>query len=316
MQAFLNELSFPHFDSTQRAKDLFNSLGLLYKTVSEVGIKSIRIRASFFQQEFAAEYTFGTWINDGSTDSDLRTLLMDILTTPPYVDDIFKRYEESNDKVLEFYHNAKQCYGLGLASDLVYDTLAFSYDNGEWMANSYGINLKSLQVDDEGEFLEEELHANTRNVTTGRHLESHTPFIQDKLKLIILNGEELWRLKSTMFPNLEFCDKVEGQVNGLDQSTPEFQQLLNRLFDLQNFASTWDGSPIKPTDFKTKITPESASRLRKFEKQLTIQCPDGVSRLFSWHARYTPGAGRVHFRPLQDELKILIGSVANQNSIK
>lgn len=316
MQAFLNELSFPQFDNSQKANELFNSLGFLYKAVSTAGIKSIRIKSSFFQQEFAKDYTFGTWINDRSTDSDLRTLLLDILTTPPYVEDIFKRYEESNDKVLEFYYNATQCYGLGLASDLAFDTLAFSYDNGEWMADSYGVILKSLQVDDNGDFLEEELQANTRNVTNGHHLETHKPFIQSKLKLTVLNGDELWRLKSTLFPKLEFCNQVEEQVKGLDLSNPEFQQLLNRLFELQNFASTWDGSAIKPADFKTKVTPESATRLKKFEKQLTIQCPDGQYRLFSWHARYTPGAGRLHFFPLMEHSKLLIGSVANQNLIK
>jgi hypothetical protein len=176
--------------------------------------------------------------------------------------------------------------------------------------------LKSLEVDDEGEFLEEELQANARNISNGTHLQTHRAFIQSKIKLTVLNGQELWRLKGSVFPKLEFCSSVADQVSGFDLSNPEFQQLLNRLFELQNFASSWDGSPIKPSDFKTKVTPESASRLKKFEKQLTIQCPDGNYRLFSWHSRYTPGAGRIHFFPFEDQTKILIGSIANQNSIK
>lgn len=316
MQAFLNELSLPFFENAHHAKALFDSLGFLYKNASENGIKEIKVKASFFEHEFAKDYSFNSWVYDKATDSDLRTLLIGVLTTTPFIDDIFVTYEKTNEGALEMYCENQKCFGLGLASDLVYDTIAFSYDNGKWGADTYGVLIKTLEVDDLGNFVEDEKKGAVRNVTTNKHFQTHLPFLQEKIKNSVTNGNELWMRKADLFPGLEFCASVQSQISGMDSSSPEFQQILNRLFELQNFTRSWDGSAIKPADFKSKVTPESETRLNKFNRQLTIACPDGNNRLFSWHARYTPGAGRVHFIPNQSTRKLLIGSIANQNVIK
>ena len=44
----------------------------------------------------------------------------------------------------------------------------------------------------------------------------------------------------------------------------------------------------------------------------TFLCPDGEERLFSWHVRYTPGAGRIHFLPLGPREGCLIGYIGHK----
>ena len=316
MQAFLNELSLPQFSSEHQAKELLNSIAFLYRDAHSNGIREIKVKESFFNYEFCGGYTFNSWVYDHNTDSDLRSLVLSVLNTSPYIDQIFGLYQQENGKALEMYFEDKSCFGLGLASDLIYDTVAFSYDNGNWTSHTYPVTIKTLSVNDDGIFLEEDVKGNTRNITTKNHFDLNLSFIQEKIKDTVVNGIELWARRNDLFSNLSFCAQVQGQLENFDSTHHDFQQILNRLFELQNFSTSWDGVPIKPSDFKSKVTPESATRLKNFKDQLTIACPDGEVRLFSWHARYTPGAGRIHFIPQNDDKKLLIGSIANQNTIK
>ena len=58
-----------------------------------------------------------------------------------------------------------------------------------------------------------------------------------------------------------------------------------------------------------KTTLESDSRIEQFRQQLTIKCPDGKTRLFSWHLRMTPGAWRLYFSEELKPGKIIIGYI-------
>lgn len=134
-------------------------------------------------------------------------------------------------------------------------------------------------------------------------------------KILIENGTILWLEREIFFPNLIFCKNVRKMIENFNSSMPAFVQITQRLFELETYA-VGRGNRFNPDHLPTKISPESVTRLNDFAQELTWECPDGIHRTFSWHSRYTPGAGRIHFYPLMDSNKIIIGSIANQNSIK
>jgi hypothetical protein len=92
--------------------------------------------------------------------------------------------------------------------------------------------------------------------------------------------------------------------------------MQKKIFELEEYAASRPAGIFVSDSFPSKVSPESETRKRNFANELIHICPDGVSRLFDWHSRFTPGAGRIHFYPLENSNKIIIGSIANANIIK
>ena len=64
---------------------------------------------------------------------------------------------------------------------------------------------------------------------------------------------------------------------------------------MEEAAQKWTEGSLNLDSLPSKFTPESESRLKDFSHKLTFICPDGFTRLFSLHSRFTPGAERVYF---------------------
>ena len=81
------------------------------------------------------------------------------------------------------------------------------------------------------------------------------------------------------------------------------------MFELEDYSKKWIRGYFDSEALPSKATPESTSRLNKFTEKLTFACPDNTNRLFSWHLRFTPGAGRIYFFPVDNLKKIIIGYI-------
>ncbi len=309
MEAYLNELSLPKLNSELDVVNAFRQFGECYRQARACGITDIKISDMFFAYQFSAGYSFYNWLDDKRADKDLRTLFTSVFGTVPSVDVIFENYKTMHDRPLEMECQNQPCVGLGLSSDYIFNSVAFSLDAANWPLSNYPVSITSIIEGEDGELQEVTEIANAKNISTINHVEIHQEFINEKIANTIPNERELWLRREALFPNLKFCALVESQIEKMSSQDLEFQQIVNRLFDLQNVAIKFDGNPIKPEDFSTKTTPESASRIKKYGESLTIRCPDGQYRLFNWHSRYTPGAGRIHFYPFENDKIILVGYI-------
>jgi len=316
MQSFLNELSLPSLPTNLEVVNMFAELGKCYKDCRSLGLREIKVHSTFYNHNFSPNYSFLHWIADHSADEDLRALLKSVMSTLPFADEILVAYEKENNTILKMEHNNQICFGLGLASNIIFNTVCLSYDFNQWSLSQYPVLITTAQEDENGEIIEDAKEGNALNISTQSHVKIHQSFINNKIKNTIANGKELWLRRKDLFPNLNFCDLVREQIASMNATTMGFQQIINRLFDLQIVAANFTGHSINPADFPTLTTPESETRLRQFGRQLTIKCPDGEYRVFSWHSRFTPGAGRIHFIPDEKMKIILVGSIANQNTIK
>src|SRR6185369_4497327 len=82
------------------------------------------------------------------------------------------------------------------------ETLAISL-NSESLWNSSHIKLELIQIDENGDLIEESVqvvHASQKN-----HVLEHADWIQKRLQPDGLNGMELWNRRDEFFPNLQFC---------------------------------------------------------------------------------------------------------------
>lgn len=313
MQSYLNELSLPILHSAEEVITLFEGFKEYYKRAQTVGIREVKVQDAFFTYQLAPGYNFYDWTSDKRADEDLRTLLKSVFGTAPSVDFIFENYQKGNDTPLEIKSEGQPSIGLGLASDKMFNTVAFSFNAQVWHLSSYIVHITAtIEGDDDGNLSEITYTAKSRNISSSLHVDTHQNFINEKVVSTIESGAQLWHNRKSFFPNLVFCASTRQQIESLDIQSLQFDQIIQRLFDLQNVAADFDGTLIRPEMFPTKTSPESTTRENKLAAQLTFKCPDGVDRLFTWHCRFTPNAGRIHFIAYEQQKICLIGYIGQK----
>ena len=95
----------------------------------------------------------------------------------------------------------------------------------------------------------------------------------------------------------------------IHENHPQFNQIKKRLFEMEDYCRDWKSASFDLKKISSKVTPESDTRLEQFQDRLTILYADEKKRLFSWHFRYTPGAGRIYFYPVAETKKIHVGYI-------
>lgn len=300
MEAYLNELSIRTFSSNKDAKDAFALLGRCLRKMSEMGILNIRRTEMVMDVEVLAGQSFNRILNNDSViDKDLKSVLMSKLYTLEPIDDLENKYN-----VLNFSYNGVSCKGLGWASEEIEDTVALGFKLDKvWENKRYDVEVK--QLDDNGE--EISITSKCKHVVTPEGIEALRDFINQKNN-IPTHGKVLSKLSASFFPHLKFAEQALNQLEKIkDSSTVE--QIFLRLMDLERVAANMTTS-ISPSTFRYKTTPESETRSRL--PQLKILFKDGKKRDCSWHSRFTPNAGRIHFYYDEREKIFYVGYIGEK----
>jgi len=313
MDLFFNELSLQVATDCYAANGWFENLGKLYKQASERGLGEIKVPAVFFGHSFATDYIFYQWVTDHEFDADLRSLLKSKITTTPVIEEMLSEQETRDGKIFECCYKGYPANGLGAASEHMFDAVAISMvPDSQWNTSIVSVDVTVVLSDDDTV----QSVCNVRHIFQSAHLAEHNSWLEAQRRPRIPNGQILWMRRNELFPNLIFCQHIRGQVAGFSSNQSEFIQLQKRLFELEEYASGRTAGMFQAEVLPTKVTPESESRKREFASELTRLCPDGNIRLFDWHSRFTPGAWRLHFYPMENSSKIIVGNIANQNEIK
>jgi hypothetical protein len=122
----------------------------------------------------------------------------------------------------------------------------------------------------------------------------------------VTDATTFWQVKGDVYPRLAFLDAVESQIGDLEAEA--LNQVLMRMAELDAAVEEWAqlrevDRPHQP-NWRTRVTPESETRRKK-----CFFVENGESRLFELHARYTPGAGRIHFRIDRPSMRIVVAYV-------
>ena len=211
------------------------------------------------------------------------------------------------DKYLVLYmgHESLECKGLGWASEELENTVALSLHPEKWERTKY--NVKLTRLDDES--VEYETTTACKHIASLSHTEVHRDFLTS-LRSLPRSGKILVAILDEHFPNLIFSKTAHAQMKGIkDEDT--ISQIYYRLGELQRIAKVFDRTCSK-FDFNCLASPESDTRLNNLENELTFSFEEGVRFLCSWHLRYTPGAGRIHFYHDPANKKVYVGYVGTK----
>lgn len=305
MDIFFNELSVKEANNKNTAKEWMVNLMTVYIKAQKEGFKELKTTEAFINIALAPGYSLINWVYDPMVDRELRRLFQTKVSKSPFIENLLAKKAEEIELLYEFKHSGQKAAGLGAA--YLFDAIALSFNNSsEWDNHLIELDINKYSEEEEKiiRFTERIKHS-----SKPLHLDYLKEWIENKKKRSIPNGKLLWLKRKELLPHLQFCETIESQLSFLTNVNPEFIQIIKRLFELEDYCSKWKTGVFTGENFPSKVTPESESRLAKFRDKLTILCPEGESRLFSWHSRYTPGAGRIYFFPENSKKTIYIGYI-------
>lgn len=118
----------------------------------------------------------------------------------------------------------------------------------------------------------------------------------------------MWERCPDLFPHLRFLPHVEAQMRELKQYW--VHPVRKRLAEMDRAAQLWqaDTDPDGP-QWGSLVTPEHATRKRDLCRFTDL---DGTEQYFDTHLRFTPGAGRLHFRFLKGNRRVHIAHIGHK----
>lgn len=305
LEMVLNELSLrtPAAD-IQTARQLMSGLISTVRVATTSGVKRVlRTHSDLNTIELAPGYPVARWRNDNAVDREERSFFRTLTAKAPFWTDVAQEIKNDFD-LSQVRHQGEQAIGLGFA--WVSDVLAVSLlSSSRWDCSR--LELEVTQVDENEELIDKQVEL--VHASRGDHVQEHGDWIQNRIRIEVIDGLDLWNRKQELFPSLEFCENVGKQMQSLYPGNPMLRQLVKRLFELENCCKTWTAGAFDLDSLASIASPESETRLKQFEQELTFKCPDGEKRIFSLHVRMTPGAWRLHFCVELGPGKIIIGYI-------
>lgn len=298
MNAYFNELSFTPYEDRERAKEGLQGLITCLKQLDQFGIKNVMRSNTTDNQCLVGNESYLRMLNDKNLiDEDMKSVLINRLETLEPEDELENKY-----LTLSMKYNGQNCKGLGWASNELENIVALSLHPKIWNRTCY--NVKLTRLDEEAaEYI---VNTTTRNIATPSHISIHHDFLSS-CRSIPRNGKILFNILGELCPNLVFSKTASSQIKE-QKSEDAVAQIYFRLQEMQRVASILN-QDCCPADFTTKASPESDTRKRLFASRLTFEFGSGKSYLCSWHLRFTPGAGRIHFFHEPSEKKIYVGYI-------
>lgn len=254
----------------------------------------------------ANDYPLAKWLNDHAVAREQRTYLRSKLTqaAPLVGGDIGGPGDETD--LWDFQHAGRSAVGLGTAVRL--GGLAVSIlSSAQWDHPELEIRVTRLGADDK---IAESAVA-VRSAARPGHVDAHAGWLSDSRRTV-RDFADLWARRATLFASLEFCDSVRDQLQAISPGNPAWHAIAKRLWELEDYFSGWSQGAFVPEAMPCKTTPESHATLEQYGAPRTFLCPDGQHRVFSWHCRFTPNAGRIHFLPNVATRRCIIGYIGSK----
>jgi hypothetical protein len=261
--------------------------------VSEVDVKAL---------EIAEGYPVNKWIGANPRNRTLWQRLRGLQGRSP-VRSVFPA-EDAADH-LEYRHDGEVVLGLGAAHFM--DGIAVSLPVARpWQADRVSLERSELVEDDDGTLEMRHETVDVRHLSAEPHLDGHLDWIRESRREGVTTGPRIWDSRADLYPHLTFLPRVEGQLSGLN---PHWIVPVRRTLErLEEAVAAWKPAAMAEPEWRTKVSPEGETRKRVCR----FTDLDGETRTFDMHARFTPGAGRIHFRLVPEERTIRLAHIGSK----
>lgn len=206
---------------------------------------------------------------------------------------------------VDYLHQGRAAEALGGAHLL--DGLAVSLPLEQiWRESWITAERHQLVEGDDGDVQLDEDEVDVRHAWCRGEVGCHEEWITSAGLAGLVSGAELWEARTDFFPHLRFLPQVERQLAELDIGW--LRGARDELLRLEEAIAEWDPAQCREPSWRSHVTPESQTRKHLCE----FEDLDGVVRTFSLHARFTPGAGRLHFRLVPAERAATVAHIGRK----
>ena len=300
---FLNERSHPAANLHRQVAD--QSLTQLVDVM--LRIKRILPQASLISSEplptlqLGDNYSVALWLNGSGANRERGRFLLGLSQQAPFRA-VREQHGDPDPGVTIYRHAGQVVDGLGLADLYGGLPISFSHDV-QWHAAALSLDVERLL-----EEAEEKWSIEVRHASLVEHVDLHRNWLASLRRRSVENAADLLAHGRELFPHVEFGPKVESDLNSLESTA--FLQVVQYLYRLNDSVEDWD--EIRPTpQYPPGTNDESATR-----KPLCVfPAPGGGQAAFTWHGKYTPGAGRIHFRLERHPKRVVIGYIGGKLGI-
>jgi len=290
MLVFLNELSHPIGPITpQIARGVMDRLVTLLRAIkaarSDLALHSA---APIRHMSIGDDYSVALWCNDGDRRDEWR-FLRGLENRAPFGEGLVELGEPALS--VQYRFQGTDAKGLGWAH--LTDGLSISLDHlSIWRVDSVSLTRVAMEEDETGSVRLREGTVDIRHAALPEHVDVHRNWISQACRRTARDPRELWQNRGALYPNLQFLSRVEAQIKDLHPAHPWFSQITQRLEELNASVGAWNPESGRQPQWRSHITPEHENR----QRLCMFTDENGTVHCFDLHARFTPDAGRVHFR--------------------
>lgn len=249
--------------------------------------RGLRIPQTFHNLALCPEYRVWDWLNDTRVPREQTVFLLTLATRSPYLDQV---PDEIKERALLVDLRVDGMESDGLRAAFLLHAPLFSFLQAPWDRPLIDCLCAEL-VDD---WLAPPQPVQLANVALVSHFESHTNWIRERRQRTISSGYDLWERRGWLFPHLEFCRSVQSQLLTLRPNEPRYQQVIDKLFDLETYFAGWGRGGFDRSAFP-KCNPVSPETLSRYPEEYRFSTEIGQDVVGTWHLYLTPGKGRLYF---------------------
>ncbi len=295
---FLNELSC---ESESGRREVDTAMAGFVDTLRHLkSWQSIALvtRSPLPTSELARGYLYQQWVNSSEQNRDRHRYLLALRSRSPFRDAVQSTLDPDE---IEYRHDDRTVEGIAFAH--LADGLAVSLPvSAKWATSWLDVDIQQLTEDGI-----ESTRDRARHCSSPEEADEHRSWAQDAASASLTTPVEILDAWDEFFPHLQKIPRFERGLRRLDVKWHRTVRKL--LIDLEATAANWDpATSPEPQWQHPHITPESQSR----QQLCTFTDLDGEDRCFSWHGRFTPGAGRLHFRLVPEERAFRLGYVGDK----
>ncbi|GAA2779765.1 hypothetical protein GCM10010441_00550 [Kitasatospora paracochleata] len=295
---FLNELSC---ESESGRREVDTAMAGFVDTLRHLkSWQSIALvtRSPLPTSELARGYLYQQWVNSSEQNRDRHRYLLALRSRSPFRDAVQLTLDPDE---VEYRHDNRTVEGIAFAH--LTDGLAVSLPvSAKWATSWLDIDIQHLTEDGI-----ESSRDRARHCSSPNEADEHRAWAQDTASSSLITLAEILDAWDEFFPHLQKIPRFERGLRRLDVKW--HRPVRKLLIDLEATAANWDpATSPEPQWQHPHITPESQSR----QQLCTFTDLDGEDRCFSWHGRFTPGAGRLHFRLVPEEPAFRLGHVGDK----
>jgi hypothetical protein len=248
--------------------------------------------------ELAPGYSMQQWVAKSSSNVDRWRFIRAIQNRAPYRSVL----PDGVAAGVEYRHDGYRARGIGAAHLL--DGLAVSLPlDAAWGEPWIEAVCLMLAEDERGEVALRAEPVDVRHASVPVHAVRHKAWVQEAGREHLTSGAGIWENRAHRFPHLTFLPRVEGDLRGIRRDW--VRPVADVLLSLERAVAAWHKDRTAWPEWKTKVSGESERRrhLCRFDDL------DGVTRPFELHARFTPGAGRLHFRLIAEDRSVRVAYI-------